>query len=85
MCIRKAGTVTREDYVAWIENGKVRIEKLERIKSEAQAELDSMQTVSNTEEISGGELAEFSELESFENEAAQKSKQKDSSTFNNVR
>ncbi|MCM1561816.1 MAG: recombinase family protein [Butyrivibrio sp.] len=62
----KAGTITREDYVARIEKGKARMEELEQIKSEAQAELDSKQTVSNTEEIPDGELAELSVLESFD-------------------
>ena len=62
----KAGTLTREDYVARIDKGKARMEELEQIKSEAQAELDSMQTVSNTEEIPDGELAELSVLESFD-------------------
>ena len=62
----KAGTVTREGYVARIDKGKARMEELEQIKSEAQAELDSMQTVSNTEEIPDEELAELSVLESFD-------------------
>lgn len=32
----KAGTITREDYVTWIDKGKARMEELEQIKSEAQ-------------------------------------------------
>lgn len=64
----KAGTITREDYVARIEKGKVRMEELEQIKSEAQAELNSMQTVSKPEEIPDTELAELSVLESFDKE-----------------
>ena len=64
----KAGTISREDYVTRIEKGKIRLEELEQIKSEAQAELDSMQTVSKTEEIPDEELAELSALESFDKE-----------------
>ena len=64
----KAGTITREDYVARIEKGKVRMEELGQIKSEAQAELNSMQTVSKPEEIPDIELAELSVLESFDKE-----------------
>lgn len=62
----KAGTITREDYVARIEKGRIRMEELEQIRREAQAELDSMQTASKTEEIPDGELAELSVLESFD-------------------
>lgn len=62
----KAGTITREDYIARIEKGRIRQEELERIGSEAQAELDSMQTISVTEEIPDKELAELSVLESFD-------------------
>ena len=64
----KAGTITREDYVARIEKGKIRMEELEQIKSEAQAELNRMQTVSKPEEIPDEELAELSVLESFDKE-----------------
>ena len=64
----KAGTITREDYVARIEKGKVRMEELEQIKSEAQAELNSMQTVSKPEEIPDAELTELSVLEFFDKE-----------------
>lgn len=64
----KAGTITREDYVTRIDKGKERMEELEQIKGEAQAELDSMQTVSKTEEIPDEELAELSVLESFDKE-----------------
>ena len=62
----KTGTIAREDYVARIEKGKLRMEELEQIKSEALEELDSMQTVSEKEEIPDGELAELSVLESFD-------------------
>lgn len=62
----KAGAISREDYVARIEKGRIRMEELEQIKSEAQAELDSMKTVSKTEEIPDEELAELSALESFD-------------------
>ena len=62
----KAGTITREDYVTRIEKGRIRMDELEQIKSGAQAELDSMQTVSNIGEIPDGELAELSVLESFD-------------------
>lgn len=62
----KAGTVTREDYISRIEKGRVRLEELEQIRSEAQAELDSLQTVSVQEELPDRELAELSVLESFD-------------------
>lgn len=62
----KAEIITREDYVARIEKGGIRMEELEQIKSEALEELDSMQTVSEKEEIPDGELAELSVLESFD-------------------
>lgn len=62
----KTGTIAREDYIARIEKGKLRMEELEQIKSEALEELDSMQTVSGKEEIPDGELAELSVLESFD-------------------
>lgn len=62
----KAGTVTREDYVARIEKGRIRMEELEQIKSSALEELDCMQTVSEKEEIPDEKLAEFSVLESFD-------------------
>ena len=64
----KAGILTREDYVTRVDKGKARMEELEQIKSEAQAELDSMQTVSKLEEIPDIELAELSVLESFDKE-----------------
>lgn len=51
----KAETITREDYVAQIEKGKIRME-----------ELDSLQAVSEPEEIPDEKLAEFSVLESFD-------------------
>lgn len=62
----KAGTVTREDYITRIEKGKIRIEELEQIMSEAQAELDSLQTVSVQEKLPDKELAGLSVLESFD-------------------
>ena len=55
----KAGTVTREDYISRIEKGRIRLEELEQIKSEAQAELDIMQTVSVQEELPDKELGVF--------------------------
>lgn len=64
----KAGSIAREDYVARIEKGKVRMEELEQIKSEAQAELNRMRTVSEPEKIPDEELAELSVLESFDKE-----------------
>ncbi len=62
----KAGTITREDYVARIEEGKARMEELEQIRDEAQTELDGMHTVSEMEEIPDEELAGLSVLESFD-------------------
>ena len=61
----KGGAITRESYVAQIENGKARMEELEQIRSEALAELDSMQIMTGTEEIADAELAELSVVEAF--------------------
>lgn len=61
----KAGMITRESYVEQIESGKARMEELEQIRSAAQEELDSMQTMTSTEEIADAELAELSVLEAF--------------------
>lgn len=62
----KAGTISRKDYVAWIEKGRIQMDELVQIKSEAQTELGSLQTVSKAEEIQDEELAELSILESFD-------------------
>lgn len=62
----KAGSLSREGYLAQIEKGRMRLEELERSKREAQAELDSMQAASATEEIPEAALAELSVLESFD-------------------
>ncbi len=58
--------LTREDYISRIEKGRIRLEELEQIMSEAQAELDSLQTVSVQEELPNKELTELSVLESFD-------------------
>ncbi len=64
----KAGKITREDYMAQIEKGRIRMEELEQIKSTALEELDSLrlQAASEPEEIPDEKLAEFSALESFD-------------------
>ena len=62
----KAGTITREDYVARIEKGRIRMEELDQIKSAVLEELDSLQAVSEPEKIPDEKLAEFSVLESFD-------------------
>lgn len=64
----KAGKITREDYMARIEKGRIRMEELEQIKSAALEELDSLrlQAASEPEEIPDEKLAEFSALESFD-------------------
>lgn len=49
-----------------MEKGKIRMKRLEQIKSEAQTKLDSLQTVSKTEEIPEEELTKLSVLESFD-------------------
>lgn len=61
----KAGAITRENYVAQIETGRIRMEELEQIRSAALEELDSLQAVSEQEEIPDEKLTEFSVLESF--------------------
>ncbi len=63
---KKAGTITREDYVARIEKGRIRMEELDQIKSAVLEELDSLQAVSEPEKIPDEKLAEFSVLESFD-------------------
>lgn len=62
----KAGEVSREDYMALIEEGRARVEELERIRREAQAEFERMQEVSGSEEIPDEELNGLSELEIFD-------------------
>ena len=62
----KAGEVSREDYMALIEEGRVRVEELERIRYEAQAEFERMQEVCDSEEIPDEELNGLSELEIFD-------------------
>ena len=62
----KAGEISRENYLDRIEKGRVRMEELEQARREVQAELDRMQAVSGSEEIPDGELAELSELETFD-------------------
>ena len=62
----KAGEDSREEYMERIEKGRVRMEELERARCEAQAELDRMQEVSGSEEISDVELTGLSELEIFD-------------------
>lgn len=62
----KAGEINREDYLARMERGRARMEELEQARNEAQAELDSMQALSEAEEISDGELAELSVLDTFD-------------------
>lgn len=62
----KAGEVSREEYMERIEKGRVRMGELERARCEAQAELDRMQEVSGSEEISDVELTGLSGLEVFD-------------------
>ena len=62
----KAGEVSREDYMALIEEGRARVEELERIRREAQAEFERMQEVCGSEEIPDEELNGLSELEIFD-------------------
>lgn len=63
----KAEAITREDYIARIEKGRIRAEELERTRSEALAELDSMfQPILNENEIPDETLLEFSTLDTFD-------------------
>ncbi|MDE6973155.1 MAG: recombinase family protein [Lachnospiraceae bacterium] len=62
----KAGTITREIYVARIEKGRTRMEELEKVKNAALEKLDSMQAVPGMEKIPDEELVELSALESFD-------------------
>ena len=52
--------------MALIEEGRVRVEELERIRYEAQAEFERMQEVCDSEEIPDEELNGLSELEIFD-------------------
>ena len=56
----------REQILKQIESGKARMEELEQIRSAALVELDSMHTMTGTEEIADAELAELSMLEVFD-------------------
>lgn len=63
----KAEAITREDYIARIEKGRIRAGELERTRSEALAELDNLfQPVSNEKEIPDETLMEFSTLDTFD-------------------
>lgn len=63
----KAGIITREDYIARIEKGRISVEELGRIRSETLAELDSIfQPVLNEKEIPDETLMEFSTLDTFD-------------------
>ncbi len=49
-----------------IERGRARMEELEQSRHEAQMELDRMQEMAGSEEITDGELAGLSMLETFD-------------------
>lgn len=49
-----------------IENGRIRMEELERARGKAQTELERMQVAVCSEKIPDKELAELSELETFD-------------------
>ena len=56
----------KEDYMEWIERDRVRIEELEQSRHEAQMELDRMQEMAGSEEITDGELAGLSVRKAFD-------------------
>ena len=62
----KAGEISREDYMERIERGRARMDELEQSRHEAQMELDRMQEMAGSEEITDGELAGLSVLETFD-------------------
>lgn len=62
----KAGEISREDYTARIENGRMRMEELERARGEAQAELEGIQTTAVSEELPDEELEGVAGLEEFD-------------------
>ncbi len=62
----KAGDISREVYMERIENGRIRMEELERARGKAQTELERMQVAVCSEKIPDKELAELSELETFD-------------------
>ena len=62
----KDGEISRESYMERIGRGRARMEELEQSRHEAQMELDRMQEMAGSEEITDGELAGLSVLETFD-------------------
>ncbi len=62
----KTGEISREDYKEQIERGRARMEELEQSRHEAQMELDRMQEMAGSEEVTDEELAGLSVLETFD-------------------
>ena len=62
----KTGEISREDYMERIERGRARMEELEQSRREAQMELDRMQEMAGSEEVTDEELAGLSVLETFD-------------------
>ncbi len=61
----KAGTISREGYIAKIEKGKKRQEELKQIESDSQEKLENLQSALDEPELCDGELEELSVLDSF--------------------
>ncbi len=64
----RAGEISREDYVERVEEGRARMEELERVMCEARAELDRVRAVSGSEGVTDEELEGLSGLEVFDKE-----------------
>ena len=67
----KDGKITKENYMAEMEKGKVKLLELEQDKEETQKELDVMMKMEASEEIQEEELSELSVLETFDKEKIQ--------------
>lgn len=62
----KAGGISREGYVERIGRGRARMEELEQSRHEAQMELDRMQEMADSEEVTDEELSGLSVLDTFD-------------------
>lgn len=62
----KAGGISREGYMERIGRGRARMEELEQSRHEAQVELERMQEMADSEEVTDEELSGLSVLDTFD-------------------
>lgn len=62
----KAGSISREGYIAKIEKGKIRLQELERIKDDALEELENLRSTSDDTVVCDADLQEISALDNFD-------------------